>query len=92
VVKRHLSRFGIAVAVVAVGVSLTLPGAGRADNGVLPIDFCAIAPADATATLAYGQSTDALSGDASYAQHPCPRFVVDVNIPAKAYLWIFGIA
>src|SRR5262249_13932369 len=88
----HLNPFRIVLAAIAVGAALTLPGTGRADSIVItPLDICAIAPADETLTLANGQKGEVVSGDASYSQHICPRFVVDVNVSPTAYLWIYGL-
>jgi hypothetical protein len=88
-------RVLLAVAAVA-AVAAAAAGQARADLPYL-FDFCKTATADRTVVLGPGvPKVDAVSSFATYAENPCPRWIVDIVVPttsgAPGYFPEFGLA
>jgi len=73
------SRLRFVVLASAVAVTAAMLSVGKASANIIfpPIDWCAIASANATKTLAPSSGYMSASGDASYAKTLCGRYVVD---------------
>ena len=78
-------RLLLVVAALA-GIAAAAVGNAHAAGNPFASDFCKTAPADRTLALGVGvpSVTASVSGFATYAGNPCPRYVVDIVVPSSS--------